>query len=209
MNVSSNSTFVAVQAIGSEPHQQQDVAVARALQHSGVDDSRAVELLRQGEDYELIGSGLAPRGYADKSSILDSVHGLQASEEIDPARRELGVAAVREDSTPAARESETESQARQFELDSGGSIESALRATHMSEEEILELVPELLAKLTGQTSETDETSGAELEGDEFVFTSRREEAIRLLEESGIDLEEFRAALKGELGAPGSFLNLVV
>ncbi|MGB7329029.1 MAG: hypothetical protein WBD31_29380 [Rubripirellula sp.] len=173
------------------PPPRPEEELSNALSAIGVDDDKAAEILSQVQEaVDAIQSGSTDPS-ANGELIRDAIGEVLEANGVDPA--EVG------DFIKANRPSGPPPHGRPPGSEAT-SVESALAAANVSEEDIEALLNELVDTISELTSDgTQEVSSEDFEA----------ALTEVLEENGVDVQLFQQAMGGQLGGNGRFVNRFV
>jgi len=207
MNISSSSAIFSSQASShtSRPHgppPKGEEQLASALKSIGVDDSTTAGVLEQVDEAILALQAESSSGRASREAVQTAVSDVLEANGIDSAKVEETIQASGPSRAgrpsgagrpngppPPPKNEESETSAVESALLSAGADAS-------STDELISQIIETIQELTADT-------GSNVTPDEF-----RSVLTNLFAENGVDFSAFEQAIGNQLGAAGSFLDLL-
>ncbi|QDT10952.1 hypothetical protein [Planctomycetes bacterium K23_9] len=198
MNVPDYTTSFAIQpsstgrALQGPPPPPPAQELSGALNAIGVDDEKASEILDQVQEaVSAIESGSSDRS-ANGKQIQDAIGEILEANGIDPA--EIG------DAIKSNRPAGPPPQGPPPGSGSSTSVESALSAANVQEQDIEALLNELVDTISELTTNVNQ----EVSGEDFEAA-----LTNVLEKNGVDVGLFQQSLGNQLGSNGQFVNRLV
>jgi division protein CdvB (Snf7/Vps24/ESCRT-III family) len=208
MNISSTSSFSAAQSVRGQQRPNQQEVLASALKSVGVDDETAADVLSQVKEAVDSLQSDSSANSSDRSAVHSAIAGVLEANGIDPSEVGDTIQASRSTSGPqqsggprgGGRPSgPPPPRSAQGSGDEIGSIESALLSADVEEANVNKLLTQMIETISNLTAKgASETSS----------DSIRAALTKVLEENGVDVEQFEQALPDKLGSNESFFNRV-